>query len=251
MQVLTLAASDWIVAAILAALFVHGHFWAPKLVGLRGAASVAVTSAAAGISIAFIFGNLLPRLAQGGSLLERIRGSELVPPLIVESGLFFTALAGLLTIYSFESRTSSGGASPKPAYEFRLGIFAFMSAIYGFSLPAFVVSGWDYATLLTVVMVAHTISRDRLLVQDHPEKYRSTDRWFGLVAVGVGLLAFAVLPPLNPLMILLPMAFLSGSLLMTTFRVEMPSPDRVRLPWLLGSALLTTGLLIAAAFAAL
>lgn len=246
-----LSFGDWVVTGVLACVFVAGHFLAPRLASLTGTANQIVNSLAAGVSIAFVFGNMLPRLAQGGALLEKLSGSGEVPSLLVESGLFFTALAGLLLIYSFQTRGENGGSpTPSPSYGFRISVFAFMSALYGFSLPAFVASGWDFAALLTAVMVAHTVARDRILARDHPEEYAAKDRWIGLVAVGLGIVAAAILPPVDPLVLLLPVAFLSGSLLMTTFRDEMPSPSKVRLRWLLLGAGTTTLVLIAAAYAA-
>lgn len=247
---LALSFLDWVITGLLAGVFVAGHFLAPRLVSMNSTANQVVNSLAAGVSIAFVFGNMLPRLAQGGALLQHLNGNGQVPSLLVESGLFFTALAGLLVIYSFQVRGANGGSSPSPSYGFRITIFAFMSLMYGFSLPAFVLSGWDYAALLTVVMVAHTMARDRILAMDHPERYASKDRWIGLIAVVAGVITAMFLPPVNPLVLLLPLAFLSGSLLMTTFRSEMPSPTKVKLKWLLLSAATTTLILIAAAYAA-
>lgn len=247
---MNLGPADWLVVAGLAAVFVAGHFLAPRLASLTGGAEGIVAGVAAGIAVAFIFGNMLPRLAQGGALLHTIGGTEHLPSLLVESGLFLTALIGLLVIYSFQSRNATTGQPATPSYRFRIATFAFVSLTYGLSLPGFVASGWDYATLLTVVMTAHAISRDRILAQGHPEEYTSRDRWIGLGATGLGVAAFALLPPVSPLVLLLPMAFLAGSLLMTTFRNEMPAPSRRDFSWVILGAIVTTGLLVAASFVA-
>jgi hypothetical protein len=99
---------------------------------------------------------------------------------------------------------------------------------------------------LTSVLFAHILLADRALARAHPLQFKHETRWFGIGAIVLGLAAAYFLPPASDIVLGIATAFLGGGLLMTTFREELPSASRARLPWFLLGTAVMTGLLLAA-----
>lgn len=239
---------QWLLAAVLAAALAAAHFFAYRVSRLPNKTQDVLASVGGGAAIAYIFVHLMPELAIGGRELSGLDVTRFTPTPITEAGLFLTAMLGMVTFFVLEVRTAEGHASTRTSFRVHLLAFASISAIYAYTLPSLVTTGWDYAVLFTVVLGAHLLLADRVLARAHPEQFAHETRWVGMAAVGAGFLAAYVLPPANEYLLAIGTAYLGGVLLMTTFREELPAASRARIPWfLIGLTVMTALLLIALA----
>jgi len=160
--------------------------------------------------------------------------------------LFFVAMLGLLTFFVLDVRTDQGRASTTTNFRIHLLSFAVVSALYAYTLPSLVTTGVDYAVLFTVVIAAHLLLADRALARAHPQRFEHQTRWVGVAAVAMGFLTAYLLPPAQEYVLAIATAFLGGAVVMTTFREELPSASRARLPWFLTGLTTMTALLLIA-----
>jgi zinc transporter ZupT len=239
---------EWLVAGVLALALAGAHFFAYRVSKLPAKVQDVLASVGGGAAIAYIFVHLMPELAIGGRNLTELNIAQFTPTPITEAGLFLTAMVGLVTFFVLDIRTEEGRASTRTSYRIHMLSFASISAIYAYTLPSLVTTGLDYAILFTVVIGAHLLLADRALARAHPNQFAHETRWVGIAAVAIGFLASYLLPPANEYILAVATAFLGGVLLLTTFREELPSASRARVPWfLLGVSVMTVLLLIALA----
>lgn len=241
-----MTATEWAIAAGLAASLVVVHLIAPRIARLPGNAQARLASVGGGVAVAYVFVQLLPELAEGGRSLTDLPIADYAPTPIIESGLFLIALAGMLIVYSLDVVADSGRGSTRWLYRVHMLAFAAINAMYAYTMPSLLTTGVDYAVLFTVAIAAHTLLVDRTLARAHPDLFRHEDRWIGILGVVVGLTIAAVFPPVDELTLAVATALLGGGLLMTTFREELPVASKARLAWLLGGAAVMTALLLAA-----
>ena len=240
--------SEWLVASFLAVTLAAAHFFAYRVSLLPAKTQDALASAGGGAAIAYIFVHLMPELAVGGRELTELDLAQYTPTPITEAGLFLIAMVGMVVFFVLDARTEQGRSSTNSSFRIHLLSFGSVSAIYAYTLPSLVTTGLDYALLFTVVIGAHLLLADRALARSHPQRFAHETRWVGIAAVAAGLLAAYVLPPADEYLLACATAFLGGVLLMTTFREELPSASRARIPWfLLGLTIMTALLLVALA----
>jgi len=240
--------AEWLIAAVLAAALAAAHFFAYRVSKLPDKTQDILASVGGGTAIAYVFVHLMPELALGGRELSELDITAFTPTPITEAGLFVTAMVGMVTFFILDVRTEEGHASTKTSFRVHLLAFASISAVYAYTLPSLVTTGWDYAVLFTVVLGGHLLLADRVLARAHPVQFAHETRWVGMAAVAAGFLAAYLLPPANEYLLAIGTAFLGGVLLMTTFREELPAASRARIPWfLLGLVTMSALLLIALA----
>lgn len=237
---------EWLIAAVLAGSLAAAHFFAYRVSRLPDKTQDVLASVGGGAAIAYIFVHLMPELAIGGRELSELDITTFTPTPITEAGLFLTAMVGMVTFFILDVRTEEGRASTKTNFRVHLVSFASISAIYAYTLPSLVTTGWDYAVLFTVVLGGHLLLADRALARAHPTQFAHETRWVGMAAVGAGFLAAYLLPPANEYILAIGTAFLGGVLLMTTFREELPTASRARIPWFLLGLLTMSALLLIA-----
>lgn len=243
-----MSTGEWLVAGVLACALACAHFFAYRVSRLPTKTQDVLASVGGGAAIAYIFVHLMPELAVGGRGLTELNITQFTPTPITEAGLFLTAMVGLITFFVLDVRTEEGRASTRTSYRIHMLSFASVSAIYAYTLPSLVTTGVDYAILFTIVLGAHLLLADRALARAHPDQFAHETRWVGIAAVAIGFLASYLLPPANEYILGVATAFLGGVLLLTTFREELPSASRARVPWfLLGVSVMTVLLLIALA----
>ena len=235
---------DWLIAIVLAASLAAAHLSASKVAGLKERTQDTLASLGGGVAVAYVFVHLMPELATGGKELSDANVVSFAPTPVAEALLFLVALVGLVLFFVLDVRAEEGRVSSVSAYRIHLVSFAIISGLYAYTMPSLVSTGWDYAVLLTTVLFAHILLADRALARAHPHQFKYETRWVGIAAIVIGLAAAYFLPPASDLVLAVATAFLGGGLLMTTFREELPSASRARLPWfLLGTAVMTALLL--------
>jgi len=222
---------EWLIAGVLAAVLAAAHFFAVYVARWPDRTQAIIASLGGGAGVAYVFVHLLPELASGGRSLSALDIAQFTPTPIVEASLFLVAMVGLSLFYVLDVRTDEGKSSTKTGLRVHLVAFASISVIYGYTMPSLITTGWDYAVLLTIVLVAHVILADRTMARAHPDLFRHETRWVGLVGLAMGLAIAVILPPVNELSLAVVTAFLGGSLLMTTLRNELPAASTAKLPW--------------------
>ena len=243
-----MSTSEWLIAAALAIALSAAHLFAYRVSLLSTKTQNVLASVGGGAAIAYVFVHLLPELAIGGRELTELDIAQFTPTPVTEAGLFLVAMIGLVTFFVLDVRTDQGRASTATSFRIHTLAFAAISAIYAYTLPSLVTTGVDYAVLFTVVIAAHLLLADRALARAHPQQFQHQTRWVGIAAVAVGFLVAYLLPPASEYLLAITTAFLGGTLLMTTFREELPSASRARLPWfLLGLSTMTVLLIVALA----
>ena len=236
--------ADWIIAFALASALAAAHFFAFRISTLPSKTQDVLASVGGGAAIAYVFIHLMPELAIGGRALSELEITQFAPTPITEAGLFLIAMIGMVTFFILDVRTEDGRLSTKISFRAHLASFASISAIYAYTLPSLVTTGWSYAVLFTVVLGAHLLLADRALARAHPTQFEHETRWIGMAAVGAGFVAAFLLPPANDYILAVGTAFLGGVLLMTTFREELPTASRTRIPWFLSGLSVMAGLLL-------
>jgi hypothetical protein len=245
-QELVLSPGQWVVAGLLAGTLIVVHLLAVRIAQLSSRTQLRLASLGGGVAAAYVFVQVMPELAEGGRSFTDIEIADYAPTPLVESSLFLVALIGMIAMYSLDVFADSGRGSSRSLYRAHLSTFGAISALYAYTMPSLVTTGVVYAVLFTVAICAHTLLSDRTLARAHPQHFRHEDRWVGIVGVAIGITLAALLPPASELALAIPTALLGGGLLMTTFRDELPSASKARLPWLLMGAASTAGLLILA-----
>jgi hypothetical protein len=241
-----MTATEWVIAGALAGALVVVHLVAPRVARLPGVAQDRLASVGGGVAVAYVFVQLLPELAEGGRSLSDLPIADFAPTPVVESGLFLVALIGMIVIYSLDVVAEEGHGSRRWLYRAHMAVFAVMNAIYAYTMPSLLTTGFDYAVLFTIAIAAHTLLVDRTLARAHPDLFRREDRWIGIAGVAFGFALAAVFPPVSEVTLAVTTALLGGGLLMTTFREELPVASKARLLWLLGGAAVMTVLLLGA-----
>jgi hypothetical protein len=197
------------------------HKWRPQ-----------VLSAAAGISVAYIFLELLPDLADQQGLIE---STGFLPDL--EHHAYILALVGLTVFFAVEtvSRRSrrlslASGASEftgDRAYWFSIISFVILNASIGYAVASPGDEAVEPLWLFALAMGLHFLANDCSLVEHHGERYERLGRWLliGGLLVGwvVGMVPRFEIPPEALALVL---AFIAGSTILNILRNELPNTDR-------------------------
>lgn len=223
-----MSGEQWLVSLIVLTIVVGGHLLAPVVLRSR-LPQDRIASFAGGASVAFVFIHLLPELADDSGALEDL-GIASVSPL-QEVGMFGVAMIGMVAFYVLDIGAADGYESPRTAYRAHLAAFALLNFLFMYTTPDWSEAGIGFALVFAFVMGLHFLLTDRTLARSHPEIFDR--RHLGVVTLSLvaGLFCAQFVPPPSPAAVVLPSAFIGGSLLMTTFREELPEPSSARLSW--------------------
>lgn len=235
---------QWLISVVLVMALAAAHFFAYQVSRLSPKTQDVLASFGGGAAIAYVFVHLMPELAVGGRQLSELDIHAFTPTAVREAGLFLTAMVGMVALFVLEVRTEQGRFSTKASFRLHLLLFASVNALYAYTLPSLVTTGWDYALLFTLVLAAHLLLADRALARTHPSQFAHETRWVGMAALVLGLGCAYLFPPASEYVLAVGTAFLGGGLLMTTFREELPAASRARLPWFLLGLCVMAGLLL-------
>jgi hypothetical protein len=207
-----------LVAGTTAAL---GHHWRPRAL-----------SAASGVSVSYVFLDLLPDLAEQQSLIEH---TELLPGL--DRHVYILALVGLTVSLWVETasrasrrrRRALGEPDETGTATFWLSIVSFMvlNAAIGYA----VASPGDLAVeplwMFALAMGLHFLANDHSLVEHHGGRYQRIGRWLLAAGLITGWL-IGTLPAveIRPNLLALVLAYIAGGTIMNILRHELPDTDR-------------------------
>ena len=205
-------------------------------IGRRG-----LLSAAGGISVAYVFVDILPEMARMQAVFASASFGYPFP--FPNYRVYTSALIGFITFYSLENmivasradrQVESGEGSPLVCWVHVFG-FAFYSALVGYLLQIEEAQRLSSFVLYTLAMFFHFWLVDHSLRMEHDAFYDSFGRWVIAAAVLagwtlgiVGVSSDFVLPTV--------MGFLGGGVVVNSIKKELPEKgDGRALPFVLGA----------------
>jgi hypothetical protein len=209
-------------------------------------------SAAAGVSVAYVFVDVLPDLAAQNRAIVAAAGGE--PLLFAEQRIYLLALLSFVVLYgleyvviaSREAHQSRQAASDGSwIYALHLAGFAAYSALIGYLLNERAERGMVALAVYTFAMTLHFLIVDHSLEEEHGDRYERVGRWVLVASVLVGCL-FGMLTTISDVVFARLFAVLAGGVVITSLRAELPDERRGRFwPFCLGAVIFAAVLLFA------
>jgi hypothetical protein len=229
-------------AAVVLALVYVGGAW----LGEHGAAGVWTrrrwVSAAAGVSVAYVFVDVLPELAEHHRAFRAAMGEGL---LFAEQRIYVLALVAFVVLYGLEHMVLAARAQrrhavaagvPDAVYGLHLGGFVAYSALIGYLLVERAERGPLALAIYGLAMALHFLIVDHSFREEHGRVYDRTGRWVLAASVLVGWMVGAT-TSLSPVVFARLFAVLAGGVVITSLRAELPGDREGRFwPFCLGAA---------------
>ena len=209
-------------------------------------------SAAAGISVAYIFIDVLPELEfQRQVVVKAAEGTEL---LFAEQRIYLLALLSFVVIYGLEHmvlvnrerrRESVAAGRADAIYWLQLTGYAAYSALIGYLVIERAERGTLALVAYTFAMAVHFLIVDHTLDEEHGRMYRLRGRLLLAASVLVGWL-IGVMTPLSEVAVARLFAVLAGGVVLTSLRAELPNDREGRFwPFCLGAVIFAAVLIVA------
>jgi hypothetical protein len=199
-------------------------------------------SLAAGVSVAYVFVDILPELGARHRGFVEAAGQEL---LFAEQRIYLGALLGFLFFYGLEhlvfaSRVpdapQDGTETNRAAFRLHIGGYALYSWLIGYLLMSRAIRGGLSLGLYAAAMALHFAVVGNALVREHGHAYRRRGRWLLAASVLAGWLTSATAPMADAVISRL-FAFVAGGVVMTSMNEELPREREGRFWWfVLGAA---------------
>jgi hypothetical protein len=209
-------------------------------------------SLASGVSVAYVFVDVLPELAAQGEVLR-----EAVGPAGLFGGeqrIYLFALVAFVVLYGLDHLVLSAREQRRERLEeergdalywLHLGGFAAYSALIGYLLVERAERGNEALAFYAVAMTLHFVIVNHSMLEEHGAVYRRSGHWWLAIAVLAGFLV-ATLSPLSEAMFARLFAVLAGGVVITSLRNELPEERTGRFwPFCIGALLFAALLLLA------
>jgi hypothetical protein len=215
---------------VLVLAIVHLAAGTTALLGLRWRPRA--LSAASGVSVAYVFLDLLPDLAEQQSVIDRV---GLFPSL--DRHIYILALVGLTVSLWVETasresrrrRRAIGEPDETGTATFWLSIISFMvlNAAIGYAVASPGDRAVEPLWMFAVAMGLHFLANDHSLVEHHGDRYQRIGRWLLVAGLITGWL-IGSLPAveIRPDILALVLAYIAGGTIMNILRHELPDTDR-------------------------
>ena len=207
-------------------------------------------SAAAGISVAYVFVDILPELAEKNQALRQSAGESV----FAEQRIYLLALISFVVMYGIdhivlsrhdERRDRVERGERDPVYWLHLTGFAAYSALIGYLLLERVKRGPVSLTVYTLAMAVHFVVVSHSLAEEHGALYRRRGHWVLAASVLAGS-ALGSTSTLSAVTVARLFALLAGGVVMTSLRAELPDDRNGRFwPFCLSSVAFAAVLLAA------
>lgn len=187
-------------------------------------------SLAGGISVAYIFVHLLPELQAGQEVLAEATEGILG---FLEHHVYLLALTGLAAFYGLERvarssrRERDEDTAAMDVFALHVGSYAFYNLLIGYLLVSRAEEGATALALYTVAMGLHFVVNDVGLREHFEGPYRRWGRWLlaGTVLAGW---ALGSLVELSEAVLIVPLAFLAGGVVLNVLKEELPEERESR-----------------------
>ena len=189
-------------------------------------------SFASGVSVSYVFLDLLPDLSQRQATIDALGFLTLL-----DRHVYVLALVGLVIAFWVETasresrrqRRRSGGPDRTGPSVYRLSIASFV--IQNGAIGYAVASPGDQAVepmwLFAVALGLHFLVNDHALVEHHGDRYRSRGRWWLVGALLAGwAFGSAASVSLPGVVLALALSYIAGGTILSILRHELPDTDR-------------------------
>ncbi len=228
---MTSTLASLLAVAVLAVL----HLVAGMLRFLDGYPRSIWLSFAGGVSVAYVFVQLLPELNKGQEAVAEAVGEGLA---FLEHHVYLLALLGLAVFYGLERAATSSrrrrraaGAEDTPSagvFWLHVASFAAYNALIGYLLHQRAEeSGRLALALFAVAMGLHFVVNDYGLREHHKEDYARVGRWVLAAALVVGW-AIALAGEISEAALAILLAFLAGGVILNVLKEELPEERESR-----------------------
>lgn len=227
-----------VLALISVVVFALVHFWAEKTRQLNRVTHGKLLSIGGGVSIAYVFVDLLPKLGKGDQIVRQAF-SGIFP--YVEKHVYVMALVGFLLFFIVgRSHTFLKGNG-----RFWLSLASY--ALFNFFVGYAVVDKNDPEVqpliLFTFAMALHYFINDFTLTEDHGEEYSGMGKWLLILSLFLGWL-IGLWIKLPAAAVALITAFIGGGVIMNVIRHELPQNKPHSLGSFLAASFIYTGILL-------
>jgi hypothetical protein len=221
---------------LVALLFCAVYAVAGRLYALQGQFPRRWLSLAAGVSVAYVFVDILPELGARHREFVEAAGAEL---LFAEQRIYLAALLGFLCFYGLDHLVfaaqvhgdpQDGNESNRASFQLHLGGYALYSWLIGYLLMSRALRGGLSLGLYAAAMALHFAVVGNALVREHGRAYQRRGRWLLAASVLAGWLTSATVPVAEGVISRL-FAFVAGGVVMTSMNEELPREREGRFWW--------------------
>jgi hypothetical protein len=199
-------------------------------------------SAAAGVSVAYVFVDVLPELAVQNRTIVAAAGRS---ALFAEQRVYLLALTAFVVLYGLQHMVLSARALRRGAvveegardavYWVHLAGFAAYSALVGYLLVERAERGLATLTVYVLAMAVHFLIVNHSLSEEHGRAYRAGGYWWLAASVLAGW-AVGTTMPLGEVTFARLFALLAGGVVITSLSAELPDEREGRFwPFCLGA----------------
>jgi hypothetical protein len=199
-------------------------------------------SVAAGVSVAYVFVDVLPELGAQHRTFRRAAGEGL---LFAEQRIYVLALLSFVVLYGLEHMVlasrqrrheAAAAGTADPVYWLHLGGFAAYSALIGYLLVERAERGTVVLAVYGLAMALHFLIVDHSLREEHGRVYDHGGHWVLAASVLAGWVVGAAMP-LSEVVFARLFAVLAGGVVITSLKAELPGERDGRFwPFCLGAA---------------
>lgn len=209
-------------------------------------------SAAAGVSVAYVFVDVLPELAEQNRTIVESAGEGRL--LFAEQRIYILALLSFVFLYGLDHLVLASRERRRDlletgerdgAYWLHVLGFAAYSALIGYLLVERAERGAVALAVYTAAMAIHFLIVNHSLAEEHGQAYRRGGHWLLAAGVIAGWLAGAV-APMSEVTFARMFAVLAGGVVITSLRAELPDEREGKFwPFCLGAIVFAVLLMVA------
>lgn len=226
--------SYFVFALISVVVFASVHLFAKKARLLPKKLQAKLLSTGGGVAIAYVFIDLLPKLARSEIVLQ-----DFFP--FLERHVYILALAGFLLFFLVDR--SHEILDGKGRFWLSLGSYTLFNFFVGYAVCDKNNSEVKPLVLFTIAMGLHYFVNDFSMSKEHPHTYDRRARYLLIISLFLGWLT-AFFWQLPPAAVALISAFIGGGVIMNVTRHELPKTNPHSLSAFLWAALFYTVLLL-------
>lgn len=215
----------WI--ALSACLFlIVAHYLSPIILKRLPKHGLFFSSFAGGTAVAYVFLHMLPSLVEYNKPISTLlETADWLTP-FTELLIYIVALLGFLIYYGLDIAAEYFQVKRHNrsfVYALHLGMFCLYNFLITYTMSLRVLVSIYASILFTSSMALHFVLTDRKFARLYQHRFNHKGRFVLIFALFVGWLCSVLFEPINVLLAAFMVAFLSGSVLLTVFREELPA----------------------------
>lgn len=213
--------------SLAACLFlITAHYLSPKIVRRLPEQGLFLSSFAGGTAVAYVFLHMLPSLVEYNKPISTLlETTDWLTP-FTELLIYIVALLGFLIYYGLDIAAEyfqEARHNRSFVYDLHLAMFCLYNFLITYTMSLRVLVSVYASMLFTCSMALHFVLTDRKFVRLYPKRFDHKGRFLLITALFLGWLCSVLFEPINVLLAAFMVAFLSGSVLLTVFREELPA----------------------------